>query len=601
MQFALANSIGGKEAIAQSANPMLRQFQIELKAVSAPLDEAGGKWTVAGPVTTGGWTAVGYYFGKKLQQTLNAPVGLINASYGGTYIEAWTSADALATDPDLKAGMEKVQAEFEGYHGYEGKYKAWQEQYKREDHSAADASTFASPNASMADWKAVTLPGMFSKMGLPNSRAIWFRRTFTIPPEASNQAMSANHVIDLRLGEIHDSVKVYWNGHLIGQGGAETENQRYNIKANLVQEGTGVLAIRIFNAGGNGGGCLLFPKGSRFVAGGAYGGVELSGEWLAKPEYEFPPLDPEAQQNLPQRPPTPHFTAQNVASYLFNGMIHPLIPAAMTGVIWYQGEANNDHPRQYQTSFPLMISDWRAKWGRGDFPFYFCQLPGFTAPPDANAAESVKSSWGELREAQTKTLSLPNTGEAVLIDVGDPANIHPPNKVVPGERLARIALARVYGQNIVDSGPVFDSMSYEGNAIRIHFRHAEGGLVSHSIPSTYNKIPDDSSTSTPIPINSPGSDLQGFVICGSDGVWKWATAKIDGESVLVSADGISSPWHVRYAWAQNPICNLYNREGLPAEPFRTDNFAGTSDHLLYGAVTPTGAGAAPTPGASSAK
>ncbi|HEY8965234.1 MAG TPA: sialate O-acetylesterase, partial [Candidatus Methylacidiphilales bacterium] len=293
------------------------------------------------------------------------------------------------------------------------------------------------------------------------------------------------------------------------------------------------------------------------------------------------------------------YTAQNIPSYLFNGMIHPLIPAAFAGVLWYQGEANTDHARQYQAAFSLMIADWRAKWGRGDFPFFFCQLPVFWFP-DTDAVASVRSKWAEMREAQTRALALPNTGEAVLIDAGEAQDIHPADKATPADRLARLALARVYGKKIADAGPIFDSMGCEGSQIRIRFRHADGGLVAKPLPATY--FPKSSEPKTlPLPVNSPGSEVQGFVLCGADGVWHWAMAKIDGDSVVVSSPEVPDPAEVRYAWAQFPACNLYNGAGLPAEPFRTDAFPGLTDALLYGDMASDGPGSSPTPGALPAK
>ncbi|MDZ7370753.1 MAG: sialate O-acetylesterase, partial [candidate division KSB1 bacterium] len=219
---------------------------------------------------------------------------------------------------------------------------------------------------------------------------------------------------------------------------------------------------------------------------------------------------------------------------------------ALRGAIWYQGESNASRAYQYRTLFPTLINCWRQKWGQGDFPFLFVQLANFkpTAP------EPGDSDWAELREAQLMTLSLPNTGMAVAIDIGDAFDIHPKNKQEVGRRLALNALAKAYGRDIVYSGPIYKSMSFEGNKIRLKFDHVGSGLVAK------------------------GPKLTGFAIAGTDKKFVWAEAEIEGETVLVWSPQVPDPAAVRYGWADNPNCNLYNREGLPASPFRTDDWPG---------------------------
>jgi sialate O-acetylesterase len=249
-------------------------------------------------------------------------------------------------------------------------------------------------------------------------------------------------------------------------------------------------------------------------------------------------------------------------------MIAPLTPYTIKGAIWYQGESNADRAFQYGTSFPLMIQDWRTHWGEGNFPFYFCQLANFMPHKPA----PNESTWAEVRDAQAKTLSLPNTGMAVLIDCGDEANIHPHDKQTPGERLAAVALANTYGKRVPFAGPTYASMAVEGDSIRVSFTHADGGLVAKPLPAEYAPTSEKPDTKVPLVRNVPNSQLEGFAICGEDHVWKWANATIDKETVVVRADGVAKPVAVRYAWADNPICNLYNGAGFPASPFRTDNF-----------------------------
>ena len=265
------------------------------------------------------------------------------------------------------------------------------------------------------------------------------------------------------------------------------------------------------------------------------------------------------------------------AGMFYENKIQSLFPYALQGVIWYQGEGNTERAWQYRTAFPLMIRDWRAHWGRGDFPFYYCQLPNIMAYRNAPG----ESQWAELREAQTKTLAVPRTGQAVLIDVGEQDDIHPRNKEVVGERLARIALAETYGKNTVASGPVFQSLTVEGDRLRVHFTHTDGGLVARALPATYQPRSLDVKMA-PLPRNRPLSQLEGFAVCGADRHWKWADARIEGDTVVVESAEVRKPVAVRYAWADNPICNLYNVPGLPAGPFRSDDFPLSTVKVRYG-------------------
>lgn len=250
----------------------------------------------------------------------------------------------------------------------------------------------------------------------------------------------------------------------------------------------------------------------------------------------------------PRAPSDPR-TGQHRPANLYNGMILPILPYAIRGAIWYQGESNAGRAYQYRDLFPKMIKNWRDDWGEGDFPFYFVQLANFMAVKP----EPTESAWAELREAQTMTLSSPNTGEAVIIDIGEANDIHPKNKQDVGKRLALWALAKVYGRDLVYSGPMYKGMKKDGNKITISFDHVGGGLVAKG-----------------------GEPLKGFAIAGEDKKFVWADAKIDGDKVVVSSSDVANPVAVRYAWADNPVCNLYNQEDLPACPFRTDEWPGVT-------------------------
>ncbi|MGC8784903.1 MAG: sialate O-acetylesterase [Armatimonadota bacterium] len=253
----------------------------------------------------------------------------------------------------------------------------------------------------------------------------------------------------------------------------------------------------------------------------------------------------------PKKPDQPQDPRTNPwkPSGLFNAMIAPIVPYALQGVIWYQGESNAGRAYEYRTLFPAMIQDWREAWAQGDFPFLFVQLANFMAVKP----EPGESAWAELREAQTMALALPKTGMAVAIDIGDANDIHPRNKQDVGKRLALNALAIAYGKKVVYSGPLYERMKREGNAIRLYFKHVNGGLTTPN-----------------------GEPLRGFAIAGADRRFVWAEARIEGNTVVVSSPQVPEPVAVRYAWADNPVCNLYNRAGLPASPFRTDDWPGVT-------------------------
>jgi sialate O-acetylesterase len=576
MEWVLKNTTGAEQEAAQSANPLLRQFLVKKAASPTPLEDCEGKWTIAGPETTPSFTAVGYYFAKKLQNELKVPVGLIHTSWGGTPSEAWTSLEGIDSVPDLKATKE---AQFKYIKEYPELRKKWVEDFgawlkanDREDKAPQEVAAFAVPSTdnSGPTWTTVNLPGEISLPQKDASQvpgAIWVRQTFDVPAEKANAALG------LDLGAIDGFDSVYWNGKLIHQTtlqgyagtGFSRRGENYRVPADLVKAGPNTLAIRVFTPTGT----VKFSNVPRVS------GITPSGDWQAATEYTLPALTAKQLESLPKTPNALR-SPQGTASHLFNGMINPILPYAISGVIWYQGESNAGRAYQYRTAFPLLITDWRRAWGQGDFPFYFCQLANYQPKKDTPG----ESSWAELREAQSLALSLPKTGQAVLIDIGEAGDIHPRNKKDVGERLARIALANDYGRDIPFSGPVYDGMKIEGNKVRISFKHTEGGLVAKPVPPTHDVMTRENKTA-PTVRNSPNSELEGFAICGEDRQWVWADARIDGDTVVVWSDKVAAPVAVRYGWAENPTVNLYNGAGLPASPFRTDDFPPTTLEAKY--------------------
>jgi sialate O-acetylesterase len=331
-------------------------------------------------------------------------------------------------------------------------------------------------------------------------------------------------------------------------GGFETPGhwqaaRKYKIAPTVIRPGRNVIAVRVLDTGG-GGGIYGSPEQMKIGPAEAAGeaAISLAGRWRYKKSYDL--------KSMPPQPRPPLFVNNpNTPASLYNGMLAPLIPYGIQGAIWYQGESNAGRAYQYRRLFPAMIQNWRDDWGEGDFPFLFVQLANFmAAKPDPSDSE-----WAELREAQMMTLALPNTAMAVIIDIGDANDIHPKNKQDVGKRLALWALAKTYGKEMVYSGPIYKSMKVEGHNIVLHFDHVGGGLVARE-----------------------GETSKSFAVAGADRKFVWADARIDGDTVVVSSDKVPEPVAVRYAWADNPVCNLYNKEGLPASPFRTDDWSGVT-------------------------
>ncbi|HWL51063.1 MAG TPA: sialate O-acetylesterase [Chthoniobacteraceae bacterium] len=275
--------------------------------------------------------------------------------------------------------------------------------------------------------------------------------------------------------------------------------------------------------------------------------------------------------------------ARHVPGFLFHTMVAPFRGYGVSGFLWYQGESNVSRAAAYRTAFPLLVHDWRTHWAQGELPFYYCQIANY-GPKSARPGEST---WAELREAQERTLSVAATGEAVLIDAGEEADIHPRDKRTAGERLAAIALANSYHREVPFSGPRYDSLEIRGGEAHLRFRHSQEGLFARELPATY-RLRSTGPTEATLLRNSPGSELEGFAICGADRCFHWAQARIEGETVIVSSPEVPEPVAVRYAWADNPTCNLYNAAGLPAAPFRTDDFPLSTEggrYLPPGAVS----------------
>jgi sialate O-acetylesterase len=546
MEWPLVNTTGGAEAVAQANNPEIRLFTVEKHTSASPLTDVEGRWVVTTPDDAAHFSAVGYFFGRELYQHLKVPVGLINISWGGTPAEAWTSHDALLS-PELKPILDRYESSLNALPQTKAAYAQalaqWEEKNLYIDgENKGEALGYADPATATADWTQMELPKQIEAAGLLMDGAIWFRKVVELPAEWSGKDLVLN------LPPIDDQDVTYFNGTKIGSIGRETPNsymapRKYVVPGSLVRAGRNVIAVRVFDSAGEGG----FGRGGPMSLGPGGAGesqvISLRGMWDYKVELALEPKHPD----WGSRPEAVGVSNQNNPSVLYNAMIAPLVPFAIRGAIWYQGESNAGRAHQYRTLFPTMIRNWRSAWGL-EFPFYFVQLANW----HASKALPDESDWAELREAQTMTLREPQTGMAVIIDIGDENDIHPRNKLDVGRRLAAWALAGTYGQKMVPSGPLFDRYTVEGDKVRIRFKYGNG-----------LKTID-------------GGPVKGFAIAGEDRRFVWADARIDGDIVIVSSPTVQKPVAVRYGWADNPIANLYNNAGLPASPFRTDDWPGVT-------------------------
>ena len=515
--------INWQEAVATSDQPEVRFFTVPRVHSLTPQSQVSADWKLSSPATSPSFSAVAFFFGRAIHQARHVPVGLIHSSWGGSFAEAWMSGDALRQQPDFTGDLaaqslylkDPVTADAIIARDLE----AW---YAKYDRGSVPPAPWSSLTATPPDWMTMSLPGYYEKAGLPDfDGVVWFRREFDLPDTWTEQSA------ELHLGNVDDDDTTWVNGVRVGATRGYNIPRIYNVPASALHAGKNSIAVRVLDTGGYGG---FWGDGERMrlvrLGGPATDAVDLTGDWRFQ-----------AGVPLAGLPHPPQLMTKSVATpgALYNGMISPLLPYAMRGVIWYQGESNASQSKQYRQLFPALIADWRKLWGQGDFPFLFVQIAPWTGMSP------------EIREAQLLTTrTVRNTAMAVTLDVGDAKDIHPPHKQPVGERLALAARALAYGEQIEYSGPVYEKAQFANDHVVLLFSHYAGGLVA------------------------PGGELVGFTIAGADKKFITARAVIDGNTVKVSAPGLTHPTAVRYAWNQAPVGNLYNRVGLPASPFRTD-------------------------------
>ncbi len=518
--------------------PNIRFLLIEKAMSPKPVENigaVGNGWQVCSSKSVADFSAAGYFFGRDLHKYRHVPVGLIDTSWGGTIIETWTSNEALSTVPGMQKRLEALEdlplSQEERKKKFETDVEIWKAEIEKIDKGCIGGkAAWAAPDFNDDTWKTMKVPGLMQEQGLPGFNGlVWFRKVIDIP------AGWAGKELTLNVGVIDDNDFTYFNGVQIGHTEGWMAPRSYKIPKELVKEGKAVIAVRVLDTGGTGG-INGSPESVSLRLADAQA-IQLAGDWKYQVSLDMREITP-MPVDMSWNPNSPTF--------LFNAMLYPLIPYTIKGTIWYQGESNTSEAFQYRDLMPLMITDWRNRWGY-DFPFYMVQLASFTA----KQTEPVESTWAELREAQVRTLHLQNTGMAVTIDIGEEFDIHPKNKQEVGRRLALAARAQTYGEKIPYSGPLYKSYRIEGNKIRLYFDHIEGGLKTAN-----------------------GGMPEGFTIAGVDHKFHWADAVIEGNTIVVSSPAVTLPVAVRYAWADYPVCNVYNSVNLPLSPFRTDDWKG---------------------------
>lgn len=531
------------------ALPLVRLFTVRKALSHQPERNCEGEWVACTAADLQKFSAVGYFFGKEINSQTGYPVGLIHASWGGTPVEAWMSNAAAGKFPVYQPVIDLLDKYKESF----TQQRKWRNTHpvldiiqksalgKWKDLSFADE---ACAGAGFADnaWMEMRLPCRWEETKFGNfDGAVWFRKKVRIPPNWAGKDLQ------LVLGPIDDMDRTFVNGVLVGiteENDAWNKPRVYPVSGTLVEGDSLCIAVRVIDPGAGGG--IYSDKGGMYLQlSGGTEQLQIDGDWKFLPVAEFLAdrfyvYGGDAKTNA-ARPATPFTIHSATPGALFNGMIAPVLPFTLQGVIWYQGEANVDNPELYCETFPAMIADWRRAFENRLMPFYFVQIAPFNYGP---ATESQF-----LREAQMKAMQLKKTGMAVTLDIGDTVNIHPANKTTVGKRLAYWALRRVYGKKLPYTGPVYKSKSLEGNRMVLSFSHTQSGLLF-----------------------KPVSGLSGFTIAGEDKIFHDAHVEIIGQQVIVSHPAVPKPAAVRYCWSNTGAATLYNGDGFPASSFRTDSW-----------------------------
>jgi len=524
--------------IANATYPEIRNFFIPTVADVTKLHNdlpQGSKWLPANPQNVLTFGAVSYFFAKDIYQKYHVPIGIINSSVGGTPIEAWISEDGLKQFVNDEA-MIKNFKDTAYMHNLAQKQAALIKARKEEplpepDKGLTGAKPWYDTTFVPQGWHKFWLPGYWADQGVKGlNGVVWFRKEIDLP------ASMAGKTAKLFMGRIVDADETYVNGTKVGGITYQYPPRRYEVPAGLLKPGKNIIIVRVTNTAGKGG--FVPDKNYSLNIDGQR--IDLRGDWTYKVGQVFMRNSANYADDMGR------FQMQNAPTGLYNTMVAPVINYSIKGLMWYQGEANTNRPKEYSQLLPALIANWRDKWQQGELPFLYVQLPNFM---EVNYSPS-ESQWAQLRESQLNTMAVPNTAMAVAIDAGEWNDLHPLDKKDVGDRLALAADHLVYGdKTVIYSGPIYQSYKIDGNKIIITFTNTGSGLMVKG-----------------------GGELYYFAIAGADKKYFWAKATIDGDKVIVYSDAIKAPMYVRYAWADNPEgANLYNKEDLPASPFETDD------------------------------
>jgi len=515
--------------IAEANYPQIRQFLVAtLTNLQGPVsDLPAGSWRPAVGEDVRSFSAVAYFFAKKIYEKYHVPIGIVNSSVGGTPIEAWTSEEGLKDFPSIINIVQKNK-DTAYVNGINRAAAASIKPNAPNDLGMLSAKKWFETDYIPKGWHTINVPGYWEDQGIKDlNGVVWYRKEIDVP------ATMAGKAAKVFLGRIVDADILFINGRQVGSTAYMYPQRRYNVPADVLKGGKNIVVIKVTNNNGKGG----FVPGKPYCLFAGSDTIDLKGNWQYKVGQVF---ESSTSSNA-----IASIVAQNQPTALFNAMVSPIINYTVKGILWYQGEANTRRAAEYSKLLPALIRDWRSQWNQPTLPFLYAQLPGFM---EYNYLPS-ESQWAELREAQLKTLPVPNTAMAVAIDLGEWNDIHPDNKKDVGERLALAAMKLAYGENIVHSGPIYVSSTVDRNEVVIRFDNIGSGLITND-----------------------GEAPSEFAIAGVDKKFVWAKARIENDHVIVWNDALVEPKYVRYAWADNPVNpNLYNKEGLPASPFRTDN------------------------------
>jgi len=512
------------DIVAKANNANIRQFIVPDKYDFQKQcnDVDAGEWLSVNPQNIFKFSAVAFFFASELYDKYKVPIGLINSAVGGSPIEAWLSEDALKRFSDKLEEAHKYRDKnlISQIESSQGKASHdWYELLNKTDEGLQNH--WRNFDVDDSNWSTMNVPGYWAdEIGNVNG-AVWFRKEIDVPKNMIDKPAK------LWLGRIIDADSVFINGVFIGTVSYQYPPRKYNVPANLLKEGKNVIAVRIISNGGKGGFVLDKP----YWLFNDKDSIDLKGKWKYKVGAKMQPM----QGGI---------TIRNQSEGLFNAMIAPLLSYSIKGVLWYQGESNASKAAAYGDALKALIEDWRDHWQQKELPVLYVQLPNFME----TKSEPFESDWATLRQQQLNTLSVPNTGMAVAIDVGEWNDIHPMNKKDVGHRLALQAERVVYKEKNITTSPLYQSIKKNGNKLEISFSNIGNGLIIYK-----------------------NNELSYFSIAGADKKFVWAKAEIKNNKVIVWSDVITDPKFVRYAWADNPEgANLYNKELLPASPFEAE-------------------------------